>query len=294
MGYPGSGAICTLAGLLALAAGPVWASPASPEPPGQLVRETIYNELQDHNSHGYWRYWVEQRIQNDTRLVEQLETADGPLKRLVRTNGRPIDQQTRDEERARLQHLVNSPQEQASHRKDYLDDEKHVALIMAMLPESYVFEYAGQENGCHHLRFHPNPAYEPHSLEARVIHSMSGDLWIDSRMKRLSRLEGRVMENIDFGFGLLGRLDKGGWFRVQRIQVSPTEWKTQRIELHLSGRAVFFKTIARDTNELRGGFASVPAGLNLAQGARLLEQSNPGTSPDSVAEFSPASLPTRR
>ena len=182
----------------------------------------------------------------------------------------------------------------ASHRKDYLDDEKHVALIMAMLPESYVFEYAGQENGCHHLRFHPNPAYEPHSLEARVIHSMSGDLWIDSRMKRLSRLEGRVMENIDFGFGLLGRLDKGGWFRVQRIQVSPTEWKTQRIELHLSGRAVFFKTIARDTNELRGGFASVPAGLNLAQGARLLEQSNPGTSPDSVAEFSPASLPTRR
>lgn len=283
-----------MAGLLALAASPGWANPASPEPPGQLVRETVYNELQDHNQHGYWRYWVEQRIQNDTRLEEQVETADGPLKRLLRTNGRPIDEQTRGEERARLEHLVSSPQEQASHRKDYLEDEKHAVLILGLLPEAYVFEYAGLENGSHHLRFRPNPAYEPHSLEARIVHSMSGDLWIDARMKRLSRLEGRVDENIAFGFGLLGKIDKGGWFRVRRIQVSPTEWKTQRIELHLSGRAVLFKTIARDTNELRGGFAAVPAGLNLAQGARLLEQSDPGTSPDSVAELSPASLPTRR
>ncbi len=293
LGKSGTRVICTMAGLLALAAGTGWAAPATPEPPGQLVRETIYNELQDHNRHGYWRYWIEQRVQSEVRLQEQIETEDGPVKRLVGTNGRPVNDQTREEEQARLEHLVNSPQELASHRKDYMDDEKHVAVIMALLPDAYVFEYAGQENGCHHLRFRPSPSYEPHSVEARVVHSMTGDLWIDARMKRLSRLEGRLDENVDFGFGLLGRLDKGGWFRVQRVQVSPNEWKTQRLELHLSGRAVLFKTIARDTNEVRGGFAAVPPGLNLAQGMRLLEQTDPRTAPNVIAQISPVSLTTR-
>ena len=223
-----------------------------------------------------------------------METADGPIKRLVETNGMPINARAHDEELARLHHLENSPQEQASLRKDYLDDEKHAALIMSLLPDAYVFEYVGLENGCHHLRFRPSPGYDPHSMEQRVAHAMAGDLWIDARMKRLNKLEGRLNENVDFGFGLLGRLDKGGWFRVQRVQVSPSEWKTQRMELHLSGRAVLFKTIARETSELRGGFAAVPAGMNLAQGMHLLEQADPRSAPDTAAHAIPASLPTRR
>jgi hypothetical protein len=259
-----------------------------------LIRETIYNELQDHNNHGYWRYWIQQRVQNDTRLEEQVETADGLLTRLVQTNGHPLDNQARDEERDKLQHLVNSPQEQSSHRKDYMEDQKHVALIMTLLPEAYIFDYAGQEGGCHHLRFRPSPDYSPHTVEARVVHAMSGDLWIDVRMKRLSRLEGHLDENLDFGFGLLGRVDKGGWFHIERVQVSPTEWKTKRLDLHLSGRAVVFKTVARDTSEVRGGFAAVPAGLNLAQGMRLLEQPDQRSVPNTVARVAPVSLSTRR
>jgi hypothetical protein len=122
---------------------------------------------------------------------------------------------------------------------------------------------------------------------------MAGDLWIDARMKRLARLEGHLAENVDFAFGLLGRVEKGGWFRIQRVQVSSAEWKTQRMELHLSGRAMLFKTIARDTNEVRGGFAAVPAGLNLAQGMRILEQSDPRSAPSTIASVSPASIAIR-
>jgi len=78
------------------------------------------------------------------------------------------------------------------------------------------------------------------------------------------------------------------------VQVSPTEWKTTHIELHLNGRAVLFKTIARDTNEPRGGFAAVPAGLNLAQGMRLLEQSDSRSVPATMARVSPVSVTTHR
>lgn len=293
VGAGGMRGIWLVTGVVALAAAPGGIRAQQPEPAGQLVRETVYNEMRDHNSHGYWRYWIEQHVQNDIRLAEQVETADGPLKRLVQTNGRPLDAQTREQEQARLEHLVNSPQELASHRKDYFEDEKHAALIMGLLPQAYMFDYAGEENGCHHLRFRPSPAYNPRTVEERIVHSMSGDLWIDARLKRLSRLEGHLDDNVEFGFGLLGRLDKGGWFRVQRVQVSPTEWKTQHLELHLSGRAVVFKSIAKDTNEVRGGFAAVPAGLNLAQGMRMLDQSDPHAPPNNMARVSPASLTTR-
>jgi hypothetical protein len=54
--------------------------------------------------------------------------------------------------------------------------------------------------------------------------------------------------------------------------VSATDWKTERLEVHMSGRAMFFKTIAREMSETRGGFVPVPAGMNLTQGMMLLEQ----------------------
>ena len=284
---------CLIAGFASSACCPCCAQAQLTERPQQLVREVVYNEMRDHDAHGYWRYWIQRTVQNDTRLEEQVETADGPVALLVQTNGHPADTQTQDEERARLAHLLNSPREMASHRQDYLHDEKHAALIMELLPDVFVFEYAGQENGCHHLRFRPNPAYVPHTIEARIAHAMAGDLWIDARMKRLSHLEGRMDESVDFGFGLLGHLDKGGWFRVRRVQVSPSEWKTQKLEIHLSGRAVLFKTIARDTNELRGGFEAVPAGLNLAQGMRILEETDPINVPESMARIAPISVTTR-
>lgn len=273
--------------ILPSVSGLCWAEPS--EPAQQLVREVVYNELHDHDTHGYWRYWVQQRVQNGTRLEEQVETADGTLTRTVEANGHPVDTRTRDEEQSRLEHLVNSPVARASHRRAYAEDEKRIGGVFALLPDAFLYQFVAEENGCRHLRFHPNPAFAPHSIQSRIFHAMSGDIWLDARMKRLVRLEGRLDDNVDFGFGLLGRLDRGGWFRMQRVQVSPTEWKTQQLEIHLSGRAMLFNTIARQTSEIRGGFAAIPAGLDLAQGVRLLQQPDPHSPPSTMARLAPTS-----
>jgi hypothetical protein len=242
-------------------------------PPGQLVREVVYNELNDHERHGYWRYWVERRSQAGTRVEEQVETADGPIARLVLSNGRPLTPEAQRQENERLQHLLDSPDEQARHLKQYDDDEERIGRILALLPDAFVYEYDGEDNGCYRLRFHPNPNYSVHSIESRIFHAMSGTLWVDARAKRLARLEGRVDDNVDFGFGILGRLYKGGWFRLVRTQVSATDWKTESLEVHMNIRALLVKTFARETSEMRGGFVPVFAGIHLAQGLALLNQS---------------------
>jgi hypothetical protein len=243
----------------------------TPSQAAVLVREVVYNELQDHGHHGYWRYWIQRRSQGEARQEEQIETADGPVARLARINGNPLNAEARQLEQARLARLLSSPTEQARHRKEYGDDERRIGRILALLPDAFLYTDAGMENGCRHLVFRPNPDYPAHSVESRVFHAMSGDLWLDARFKHLARLDGHLEENLDFGYGILGRIYKGGWFRLQRTQVGE-DWKTERLEVHMTGRAMLFKTIARETSETRGGFSAVPWGLNLTQAVKLLDE----------------------
>ncbi len=242
------------------------------ESPEKLVREVVYNELQDHHAHGFWRFWVQRNIENQTEREDQVETAEGPITRLSQSNGRPLSPEFEQKEQVRLKHLLGSPAEQAQSRQDYAEGEERIGRVAAMLPDAFLYEYDGEENGCRRLRFRSNPAYLAHSIEARIFHAMSGTLCVNTRYKRLVRFTGQLQENVDFGFGILGRLRKGGWFQLKRVQVSGTDWKTEGLEVHMSGRAVLFKAICRETSEVRGGFEPVPAGLNLAQGMKLLQQ----------------------
>jgi len=254
-----------------------------------LVREVVYNELHDHDRHGYWRYWIERHSSKETQLQEAVETPDGPVARLELSNGRPISQDAREDEDRRIEHLLASSTEQAQHRKEYSEDEHRIGRILALLPDAFVYEPAQVEARteemaecpCYHLHFRPNPEYPTHSIESRIFHAMVGDLWISVQNKRLVRLDGRLQENVDFGYGILGRLYKDGWFRLERTHVSEAgnsasygDWKTQRLEVHMIGRAMLFKTIARETSEVRGGFIPVPAGLSLRQAAAMTRESS--------------------
>src|ERR1039458_1110340 len=254
-------------------------------PIDQLVREVVYNELNDHVSHGYWRYWIESHSPKESLLEEQLETAEGPISRIELSNGHPLDAEGRQLEQARLHRLLNSPAEQARHRQENDDNEKRIGRIVALLPDTFLYEYAGEENGCYRLRFHPNPEYPAHSIEARIIHAMSGELWVNAKDKRLVRLDGRLNQDVSFGFGILGRIYEGGWFRLQRTQVSSTDWKTERFELHMSGRAILFKIITQEISELRSGFSPVAARLDLVKGAALLYQIEPGSAHVAATSF---------
>jgi hypothetical protein len=253
-----------------------------------LVRAVVYNELHDHDTHGYWRYWVEKHSSKETQLQEQVETPSGPVSWLESSNGRPIDADAREDEDRKLEHLLSSPSEQAQHRKEYAEDERRIGRILSLLPEAFLYEPAEleartaqmQECPCYHLRFHPNPDYPAHSIEARIFHAMVGDIWISAESTRLVRLDGKLQSDVDFGYGILGRLYRDGWFRLERTKVvggagngfGNGDWKTERLEVHMSGRAMLFKTIARETSEVRGGFTPVPAGLSLQQAAAMLRE----------------------
>ena len=243
--------------------------------PVQLVREVVYNELQDHRNHGYWRYWIERRSPSGSSIEQQVETAQGPVTVLAFGEGHPLNSQALQQQKAKLDQLTSSPVEQARNLRQYRQDEDRIGRIVALLPDAFLFDYDGSEDGCYRLRFRPNPDYAAHSIEARILHAMSGTIWIDARYKHLARLDGRIDQNVDFGYGVLGRLYKGGWFQLQRVRVGPDDWKTANLEMHMNVRALLMASFARETSERRGGFTPVPPGTSLAEGLDLLERTPP-------------------
>lgn len=283
-----------MAWILALSLSTCCAQPVAEISVGQLVREAVYNELQDHARQGSWRYWIESNAAQDRRTEEQVETADGPVTRLMESEGSALTPAGEKREQARLMGLMNSPLQQTLLRQKYVDNEARINRILRLLPDAFLFEYAGEGKGCHRLRFHPNPNFAPHSIETRILHAMSGELCIDTRFKRLVRLDGHLDNDVELGFGILGRLYKGGWCRLDRIQVSPTDWETERVEVHLSGRAMLLKAIAYETSEVRGGFVPVPPHMSFAEGVLLLDQPRVQHVAANTQDGEPATFTTTR
>ncbi len=111
-----------------------------------------------------------------------------------------------------------------------------------------------------------------------VYHSMKGTLWIDRSEVRLARIEGQLFEDVNFGWGLLGHLDKGGTFKVHLKEVGPGHWETVLVDLNLRGRAVVFKTINVKQKQTFSDFHRMPDDLTLGKALEILQKSDDGAS----------------
>ena len=61
--------------------------------------------------------------------------------------------------------------------------------------------------------------------------------------------------------------------------------------MHMSGRAMLLKTVARETSEVRGGFEPVQPRMSLAEGLRVLEEKDAARTFSSIGgRMAPAAL----
>jgi hypothetical protein len=98
---------------------------------------------------------------------------------------------------------------------------------------------------------------------------MTGEIWIDPAAERVTRLEGHLTRDVDFGWGLLGRLYKGGWITIDQADVGGRQWRIVRFQMAINGR-VLFRTKSFDTVEEESHFAPIPASMGYAQAIEML------------------------
>ena len=141
-----------------------------------------------------------------------------------------------------------------------------------MLPDAFTYKYGTRRRDLIQLIFSPNPKFKPPNREAELFHAMMGSLWVDRKKLRVEEITGHLTHEVKFGGGLLGHLDPGGTFDVKQAEVAPGYWELTVLNVHMQGKALFFKTIAVNQKYSRKDFKQVPADLTLAQGMNLLEK----------------------
>jgi hypothetical protein len=182
----------------------------------ELARKVVTNELKIQNEdHGHWMYRLEKEESGRKQVQEILETNNGSLSRLLSIDGHPLGAKQQQKENLRTQRLVSHPDEQRKLQQASNKSAEQGARLFKILPDVFVFSYAGRQGDLVSLTFRPNPNFQPPSLEARVFHGMQGEMTVDTKQERLAALSGHLMEDVKFGGGLLGHLDKGGKFEVR-------------------------------------------------------------------------------
>ena len=243
---------------------------SSPPPAAELINEVVANELMDRVQQRKWLYLIDKREGMQTFTEEQVDTKDGPIYRLLAIDGIPLSPDQRQQDNARMDGLLLDPSRQLKLKQAHDQDEQKLEEMIRLMPEAFLYDYDGVEGNLVRLKFRPNPSYNPPTHETRVLHSLAGTILIDSLQKRLAKLSGQLINRVEFGYGILGHIDTGGTIEFGRVQVGPTLWKTALINIQLSGRLMFFKTISKQEFETRSDFRAVPGNLSLLEGSQLL------------------------
>jgi len=247
--------------------------PPLPKDANELVKDAIKHQLEaDAADHTHWRYHIHREDEKGSQDRDVIDTKDGQIARTLLINGQPLTAEQRATDEARMKKLVDDPAERAKRNKRSKDDEDNGVQMFKAIPDAFIFKYEGAENGQVRLSFFPNPHYNAPTRELQVFRSMSGMIWIDRAALRMSRLDGSLFEDVTFGWGLLGRLNKGGTFSVAQSRVADDHWEIVALDVKMSGHAVIFKSINVKQLQRITGFHRVSDKMTISEAYQLLEK----------------------
>jgi hypothetical protein len=272
--------LCRLAMLIFLASAPAWAlgrqgpETLTPVQAQALVSHALGEELRMGEDHSHpMRYRLRRQSPRLTTTKEIVETRDGGVARLVAVNDRPLDAADEQKEEARLDALERDPSLQ-QHRKRGEDNDAGIVLkVLRMMPQAFLYQYEGLGQGpagpVQKYSFRPNPRFSPPDLETQALTAMTGEVWIDAARERVVRLAGSLTQDTNYGWGILGKLNKGGWLLIEQGDVAGRDWRITHVQLKMTLR-ILFKTKVFDTDQQMHNYDPVPAGIDYRAAIRLL------------------------
>jgi hypothetical protein len=242
----------------------------------ELVSRTVHNELSGTAGLQY-RFTLRKTDEKGETTKYIVETKDGDVARLVEVNNAPLTPDRAKQEQDRLNDLMAHPEVQAHRHQKEQEDSKRGDKMVRVLPDAFTYKLVGmaEQNGhpCYRLAFEPNPHFVPPDHESAVYHGMQGELWIDKEQERLVRMDAHLISDVDFGWGILGKLYKGGSIYVEQEDVGNQHWEQNHMKLNLNGMILMIKPLTIQTTEEELDFGEVPKTWTYQDAIRALEAS---------------------
>ena len=263
-----------------LLAGPWCVAQQKPDlDPQELVRRAAKNEIKANDYHQYFMYRDHVEEKNHSTTKEVLETPQGGLSNTIAINGKALTPEQRAKENQKLDKFANDPAARRKREESSREDTQREQLMLTSLPDAFLYTYAGTQQGPNgdelvHLTFKPNPNFSPPNHETRVYQGMQGDLLIDRKAMRIAKIDGTLFKDVEFGWGILGRLYKGGKFYIEQRDVGNGRWETVHETLDFNGKILMIKPLTIYSNETATDFRPVPADLTVSQALDLLHKND--------------------
>ena len=205
---------------------------------------------------------------SETRSV--IETTEGRADRIVFFRDEPLGPDQQQKQSRRLEKLLRD--------RDAVKDELHqqrseiqrrIRMLKA-LPEALIFEFAGRENGLLRFTFRPNPDFSPKDRETQMYRGMEGVLWLEPVQERIVRIEGRLVKDVSFGWGILGRLSKGGIYEISQTQVATGIWRITALNVDVKGRVFLVDSFRMFRQESNSHFRRSSASISYRDAVEAL------------------------
>ena len=243
--------------------------------PQEMVRRAAANEVRADQSHLYFMYKDRIEYRDHSITKEIVQTPQGGLTRTIALNDKPLTPEQRAKDDQRLNKFAHDSEARRKRREANKQEDQREALMLTSLPDAFLYTYAGTQKGPNgeelvHLTFKPNPNFDPPNHETAVYQGMQGDMLIDAKAMRFAKIDGTLFKDVDFGWGILGKLYKGGKFIIEQRDVGGGHWEETRETLQFSGKILLFKPLNIWSTESTSDFRPVPANITTAQALELL------------------------
>ena len=272
----------SILGLILMTFVPEWACSAPTQQsavmdPAALVRRAIQHRVDSGRYQPPLRYLLRKKDGARDTTKDIIETRDGDVARLVALHGQPLSPQANQDELDRLNTLANHPEIQQHRKQREQKDADRVNRLMQLLPDAFLYRFEGMvpcaAGQCYYLSFSPNPRFTPPDVEAAIFRGMAGNVWIDQVQERLARLDAHLISNVDFGWGILGKLEEGGTIQIEQADIGRHNWQVTILKLNLRGKALVVKSLSVQITEEASHFSPAPPGIDYRQAIQLLQKS---------------------
>jgi hypothetical protein len=261
-----------------VAALPAWPQQKTDIDPIALVRRAAKNEIKASDVEQYYMFKDTTQYKDHSITKEIVRTKQGGLSLTLLLNGKPLTADQRQKEDAKLEKFANDPEARRKRRESNQADDQRAESMLTSLPDAFLYTYAGTDRGPHgeelvHLKFTPNPGFQPPNHETAVYQGMQGDMIIDQRAVRIANIDGTLFKDVDFGWGILGKLYKGGKFRIVQKDIGGGHWEEVEETLQFYGKILMVKSLTIWSTETMSDFQPISSNITTAQALDLLHKS---------------------
>lgn len=241
----------------------LWGQAAGAQDARAQVRQDVQTEMAaDAADHSVWMFHDDDRKPGNHIVQWVAQTHQGDVKRVIERNGKPISEQ---QQRRSIEAFLRDPEAQARQRRASQKDAQQADSLLKMLPDAFLWTEVSHDDKTTTFEFKPDPKFSPPDYQSRVFAAMAGEMVVDNGQRRIEVFKGKMIHDVNFMWGILGSIKKGGWFEVDREEIGPGIWEITESHIHIRGHVLFFKTISQQEDDVQTDFSRLPDDVTLEE-----------------------------